>query len=202
MLRLRLVIDDACPGSWNMAVDEALLEQAAAGGTATLRFYRWSEPTLSLGYFQTYQSREGHRPSRDCPIVRRASGGGALVHDRELTYSFTAPISDRAAADVEQLYYAFHETMVSTLDSFGIEAALVTTAAAVKPTKEPFLCFQRRTAGDLLVGGAKVLGSAQRRRKSAVLQHGGLLISKSASAPELDGISELAGKNTERLGCH
>ena len=74
-----------------MAVDEVLLEAAAADGQCTLRFYRWEEPTLSLGYFQTYADRWQHEPSRDAAVVRRTSGGGAILHDAELTYSFAVP---------------------------------------------------------------------------------------------------------------
>ena len=83
-----------------MAVDEALLLDAAENGIATLRFYEWSEPTLSLGYFQRYDDRYSHAASRDCAIVRRQTGGGAILHDRELTYSLTLPASHRNRAPV------------------------------------------------------------------------------------------------------
>src|SRR5690242_1143259 len=87
MKEIRLILDPPAPGSWNMAVDEALLETAADAGIATLRFYQWNEPTLSLGYFQAAAERNQHSMSSGCPLVRRASGGGAILHDRELTYS-------------------------------------------------------------------------------------------------------------------
>ena len=74
-----------------MAVDEALLETAASLGVPTLRFYQWQEPTMSLGYFQEYADRLRHAASAGCPTVRRASGGGAIMHDRELTYSLAVP---------------------------------------------------------------------------------------------------------------
>ena len=74
--RLRLLIDPPAAGAWNMAVDEALLESAAIAGVATLRFYQWSEPTLSLGYFQAAADREQHAASRDCPLVRRPAAAG------------------------------------------------------------------------------------------------------------------------------
>src|SRR6188474_2624923 len=88
---LRLIVDPPASGAWNMAVDEALLETAAISGLATLRFYTWQEPTLSLGYFQSAVDRDHHPDGRDCPLVRRASGGGAIIHDRELTYSIALP---------------------------------------------------------------------------------------------------------------
>ena len=74
-----------------MAVDEALVDDAAARGTCWLRFYGWAEPTLSLGYFQGHEERLAHRPSRQCPVVRRMSGGGAILHDAEITYSLAIP---------------------------------------------------------------------------------------------------------------
>lgn len=193
MQQVNLLLDTAHRGSWNMAADEALLQQAEVEGIATLRFYQWAVPTLSLGYFQSHTARQEHAASSDCPLVRRASGGGALVHDRELTYSFTAPIADRLAADVEQLYYAFHETLIELLAEWGLTAELYRGEAASKGQAEPFLCFQRRAVGDGILQGAKILGSAQRRRRGAVLQHGGVLLEQSLQAPQLPGIKELTG---------
>ena len=72
----RLMIDPPGAGAWNMAVDEMLLEWAAAQRGCCLRFYSWREATLSLGYFQEYRDRAGHGPSRKCPVVRRLTGGG------------------------------------------------------------------------------------------------------------------------------
>ncbi len=87
----RLLIDPPGAGAWNMAVDEMLLEWSAAQGGCCLRLYGWREATLSLGYFQEYADRAGHGPSRNCPVVRRLTGGGAIVHDAELTYSLVVP---------------------------------------------------------------------------------------------------------------
>ena len=77
MTPCRLIVDPPLDGAWNMGFDEALLEQAADPGIATLRFYQWQEPTLSLGYFQTYDERDTHAESRQAAVVRRQSGGGA-----------------------------------------------------------------------------------------------------------------------------
>jgi lipoate-protein ligase A len=104
MSSARLIIDPPASGAWNMAVDEALLRSAAQRGTATLRFYQWSEPTLSLGYFQAADDRQQHFASLACPLVRRASGGGAIVHDRELTYSLAMPLSNTRTAQATRLY--------------------------------------------------------------------------------------------------
>src|SRR5689334_21696416 len=98
MNSLRLIIDPPRQGSMNMAIDDALLESAAEAGVATLRLYQWSEPTLSLGYFQAAAERKTHQPSLTCALVRRASGGGAILHDRELTYSLALPEKSSVAA--------------------------------------------------------------------------------------------------------
>ena len=100
---LKLLVDPPAAGAWNMGVDEMLMERAAEAGTAVLRFYEWTPATLSLGYFQNAADRSGHEASRTAPMVRRSSGGGAIVHDRELTYSISLPTSHPLAADAETL---------------------------------------------------------------------------------------------------
>jgi lipoate-protein ligase A len=190
-----LIIDAPADGAWNMALDEALLHAAENDGKATLRFYGWREPTLSLGYFQMHADRSLHSASESCALIRRASGGGAILHDRELTYSIALPKAYPLAVQAEPLYLATHRSLIAALAQFGVLAALC------KPTEndrratsdEPFLCFRRRTFGDVLVGPAKICGSAQRRQRGAVLQHGSILLAQSAFAPELPGIAETAG---------
>ena len=195
---LRLLVDPPAGGAWNMAVDEALLETAAATGQATLRFYQWQQPTLSLGYFQSHADRAQHTTSCGCPIVRRASGGGAIIHDRELTYSLALPLAADGRMAATELYTICHQTLIRALAEYGILSELYRPAAeciateAVRET-QPFLCFQRRTCTDIVLSGAKIVGSAQRRRRGAVLQHGSVLLARSAAAPELPGIQDLAG---------
>lgn len=190
----RLIIDKHC-GSMNMAVDEALLLSAPQSGP-TLRFYQWEKPTLSLGYFQNATDRLQHEASRGCPIVRRTTGGGAILHDRELTYSFVLPLSHQDKSAAQPLYHAFHESLVEALATFGVSASLSSQQPLHQiNVAEPFLCFQRRTNGDVLLSGAKIGGSAQRRHKLALLQHGSVLLDKSPYAPELPGIKDLAGQH-------
>lgn len=191
MPTLRLLIDPPASGAWNMAVDEALLASAAAG-VATLRFYTWSEPTLSLGYFQPARQRDTHAASRGCPLVRRASGGGAILHDRELTYSLAVPLRQRFGAQAGSLYQIAHHTLVQSLRAMGVVAHLHVPAAD-EPAATDFLCFQRRTQGDVLCGPAKIAGSAQRRSRGALVQHGSVLLGRSPRAPELPGIEQLSG---------
>ncbi|HVU90420.1 MAG TPA: biotin/lipoate A/B protein ligase family protein [Pirellulales bacterium] len=189
----RLIESPAAAGDWNMAVDAALMDSVAAGGPCTLRFYRWEAPTLSLGYFQAAAQRDEHAPSRDCPLVRRATGGGAIVHDIEITYSLVLPAEHPRAALAQELYQLLHETLVEVLGEWHIAATICPRGDKLSAHEEPFLCFQRRAAGDVLLGESKIAGSAQRRRRGAILQHGSVLLSKSRAAPELFGISDLGG---------
>jgi lipoate-protein ligase A len=193
-------------GSWNMAIDEALLQTAEAGGAPVIRFYQWEAPTLSLGYFQRYEERNSHPASTSCAVVRRATGGGAILHDRELTYSCVLPAGHPLAKRSIELYYAIHQSIVAALADLGIAASLVECAArstsaagcGARPQgMEPFLCFERRTAGDVLLAGWKIAGSAQRRQRGAVLQHGSILFGRSPFAPELPGICDLTNVRCE-----
>jgi lipoate-protein ligase A len=208
---LSLLLDPPASGAWNMAVDETLLEAAASEGQCTLRFYQWDEPTLSLGYFQASGDRLRHPASAACPMVRRPSGGGAILHDLELTYSLAAPERHPLAAGRLRTYRMVHDALIEALAQWGIAASLfdlwcgrpgctgagetpAPQAPAPQTQHQPFLCFQRRSPGDVLVGDAKIAGSAQRRCRGAVLQHGSLLLARSAAAPELDGLKELSGR--------
>jgi lipoate-protein ligase A len=190
----RLIFDEPADGAWNMAFDEALLEAAAAQGGWTLRFYGWSTPTLSLGYFQRWEDRRQHAASLACPCVRRSSGGGAIVHDMELTYSLVVPGSLRLPLLPATLYELVHQALAESLHDLANVAAVLheSTPHGVSPEREPFLCFQRRANGDLLIGSAKIAGSAQRRLQGAVLQHGSVLLHVSAAAPELPGLSAVS----------
>jgi lipoate-protein ligase A len=195
MTDCRLLIDPPAPGAWNMAVDEVLLEWAAQNDRCCWRFYRWSEPTLSLGYFQTHEDRLRHPASRNCPVVRRASGGGAILHDAELTYSVVVPGGHPLALKRRTLYEAVHSTLLEVLEQLGVHASLCGLRNLEQAQGRPFLCFQRRSDGDVVIGDFKIAGSAQRRKRGAVLQHGSVLLSRSAAAPELEGVNHFLADN-------
>ena len=113
---------------------------------ACLRFYGWSEPTLSLGYFQTYADRKEHPPSLPCAAVRRLTGGGAILHDAELTYSIVLPGSHPLAARRDELYRAIHGCLIEALGHFGITARLceasgITGPARSRPLGNRFFVF-------------------------------------------------------------
>ncbi|HEX6986574.1 MAG TPA: hypothetical protein VF170_14425 [Planctomycetaceae bacterium] len=185
-----LVESEPHDGRWNMAFDEALLEAAVSRGEATLRVYRWSEPTLSLGYFQKSPPPDLPEPLLALPRVRRLTGGGAILHHHEWTYSCAVPKGHPLAARSEVLYDAAHEALIAAFADLGVAASL--RGEADRAADANFLCFLRGDPRDVLVAGRKVVGSAQRRRRGAVLQHGSVLLRRSPLAPDVPGLEDLA----------
>ena len=178
---LRVIYDSAQPGVANMAIDEAILQAVNNGDSPpTLRFYRWSEPTLSLGYFQRIiELNQQDKAVRGLPVVRRLTGGGAILHDQELTYSLVLPLNrDLPYTDIGQAYHLVHDTAVEILGRLGIDAAYHDGAELGSSHTGPFFCFARRHRLDLLHGCDKLLGSAQRRLRNAFLQHGALILDR------------------------
>jgi lipoate-protein ligase A len=165
-----------------MAADEALLEHVIASGRPALRFYTWDPPTLSLGYFQPFAER-----LPGITVVRRMTGGGAIVHDRELTYALGLPPAEKA----REWPCRLHDMVRDALAACGVRIA--TSGCGEENGRGRFLCFEHHTPGDLLIAGHKIGGSAQRRRDGAVLQHGSVLLAASSHAPQLRGIVELTG---------
>lgn len=192
-------------GAWNMAVDDWLLRRASEKRVSILRWYAWSEATVSLGYFQRRTDMQPEGASATLPAVRRTTGGGAIVHDRELTYSFTLPASHRFYRARAELYGLFHRELLAALAVFGVQADLygkppekVVAATTESRHTEPFLCFERRTDGDVVLCGSairpKIAGSAQYRNKNGMLQHGSVLLACSPSTPHVPGIAECTGR--------
>ncbi len=173
-----IVEEKPLPGDWNMAADEFLLEQTIETGQISVRIYRWEEATLSLGHFQKWPDGDLDLGLRDLPVVRRLSGGGAIVHDQELTYSLQVPSTHFLAQDPAQMYDLVHAAIIDWLAAKGIN---VQPRGAMEHEKESnFLCYARGDWRDLMIGNEKIVGSAQRRRKGAILQHGSILLSKSS----------------------
>ena len=190
MPAVRLLPFETLTGPVNMAADEALLQSASAGGVASLRFYGWSEPTLSLGYFQPAADRLTDPLLARLPWVRRATGGAALVHHREVTYALALP-PGKAWQSGESWACRFHPIVTAALAGAGAETRSVACGQEAK--LGAVLCFLHQTPGDLVAGAAKVVGSAQRKQKGALLQHGGILLARSEFAPQLPGLAELTG---------
>lgn len=185
-------------GAWNMAVDEALLNTAATGHVATFRWYRWREPTLSLGYFQQPAELDADPRWVSIPKVRRLTGGGAILHHHEWTYSFAVPPAQPLVRRPEELYDLVHAAIIAMLATHGVLLSL--RGAVAKQSPEPLLCFSRADAHDVVRQNHKVLGSAQRRRRGAILQHGSLLMHASPLTPDHLGLDDLgfAGELTDR----
>ena len=183
-----------------MAADECLLEAASADGLRAVRLYRWSEPTVSLGYVQDEDEFQAEGRFSDLAAVRRLSGGGAILHHLELTYSLVLPPGDPLVADPTRLYSLVHDAILDVLRAAGVEAAM--RGEDRKLSAEPFLCFIRGDRHDIVFEGHKIVGSAQRRRRGAVLQHGSLLLDTSPHATELPGINDLsdAERVTSEIG--
>jgi lipoate-protein ligase A len=204
---LRLLPFATADGATNMARDEAMLETAAslrghaapasrcdpgcaAAGTASLRFYTWSEPTVSLGYFQPSEGRESPN-LKPLAWVRRSTGGATIVHHHELTYSFALPAGAEWQSD-ESWICRFHYLLRGVLTDHGVASTVVVCGEEQK--LGAVLCFLHQTAGDLLVEGSKVAGSAQRKMRGALLQHGSILLQRNEHAPQLPGINDFAEK--------
>lgn len=193
------------PAAWNMSVDQAVLESTSSGqhrSAATLRIYSWQRPTLSLGYFQNHVDSDSRFTHLD--RVRRSTGGGAILHHHELTYGLVLPTAHSERGARTDLYRLVHQAIIAVLRSFAVHAVAYREqqyheqwrAEREQPGGESaFLCFSRRTDEDLTVGGYKVLGSAQRRARGAILQHGSLLLRASEHASELPGIRELTSRD-------
>jgi lipoate-protein ligase A len=189
----RLIVDESRGGALNMAIDETLADTAGP----VLRFYAWRPATLSLGYFQAYNDRRTHAASLGCPVVRRSSGGGAIVHDREITYSLVVPVAHPWARRATELYDSVHAALCEALESLGVDAVPNPQGSILAASAEPFLCFERRARGDVLVGNHKVAGSAQRRSRGSVLAHGSVLLEASPAAPHLPGLNDLARRTID-----
>lgn len=181
-----------------MAVDELLLEGALAGGTCSLRLYRWEAATLSLGYFQRPDAVAGPPELASLPRVRRLSGGGAIVHDQELTYSCGLPPEHPWSRSPLTAYAAVHACIIAVMADFNLECRL--RGESLATSDDGFLCFDRKDRFDVVSRGHKVLGSAQRRRKGAVLQHGSLVLRRSAYAPQFPGLLDVSGLTAEPFG--
>jgi lipoate-protein ligase A len=177
---VRLLIDPPADGPTNMARDEALLQCVGKGQSApALRFYRWSPATISLGYFQKYDDYCAlPPPAGQLAVVRRQTGGGAILHDRELTYSLTLPLDHPLlqGTNANSLYERVHRSVRKLIDRFDVPVQPGPADGRCKSHGGPFFCFEQHSSFDLLINGKKLLGSAQRRTHQAVLQHGSLIL--------------------------
>jgi lipoyl(octanoyl) transferase len=160
-----------------MAMDEAILESASHGESLpTLRLYAWDPPCLSLGYAQPLTDVDlPHLHARGWDLVRRPTGGRAVLHTDELTYSVIGPLDEpHLAGGVLDSYRRLAQALVAALRILGLPADIEgETRPAAGRTANP-VCFEVPSTYEITVSGKKLLGSAQSRRKDGVLQHGSL----------------------------
>ncbi len=178
----RLLIEEAASGAWNMAVDEAVLERYATSTaplSPTLRLYGWDPPALSLGKAQTIAGGPDLRYLRGegIDLVRRPTGGRAVLHARERTYSVCGMVNvDPFRSGIGGTYLQIAEALRRGLNRLGVPA-VVAPARPRRRRREPgAACFDLTSTYEITVSGRKLVGSAQLRRRSAFVQHGSILI--------------------------
>jgi lipoate-protein ligase A len=175
----RLIVDAPAHGAWNMAVDEALAEAVDTGASPpVLRLYRWAPPCLSLGFAQPYAAADAaFCAAHAIDVVRRPTGGRAVLHHLELTYAVCAPLGRPPfSRDLQAAYQAICGALVAGLRRLGVAAELSGAPAGgmIKPTAA-IPCFIGPAAGEVVVGERKLIGSAMRRTGDSILQHGSIL---------------------------
>ena len=174
----RLLITPPARGARNMAVDESILEHIGRGASLpTLRLYAWTPACLSLGQAQPYADVDVTRlKQRGWEVVRRATGGRAILHTDELTYSVIAPTTEpRVEGSVLESYNRLAQALLLAVQSLEIPVEMkehVGHASSV--TQSNPVCFEVPSTYEITVNGKKLIGSAQARKKEGVLQHGSL----------------------------
>jgi lipoate-protein ligase A len=172
-----------------MALDEAVA--AADPPPPTVRVYRWDPWTLSLGWFQRVEEADlAPFRAKGWDVTRRATGGGAILHADEVTYSVVLPAGDpRIPRPVAASYDWLHGAVREALAAVGVESA-VRGREEPRAGPDPFFCFARTAAIDLVAGERKIVGSAQRRTRAAFLQHGSIPLSPNGTAPGSTSVAE------------
>lgn len=170
-----LLLDAPRPGWANMARDQALLDLAERDGVATLRLYQWDPFCLSFGRHEPALKRydRARIVAHGLDCVRRPTGGRAVWHARELTYSVTAPLSLFGSLPIA--YQTIHQVLAESVRELGAVPALA-AAPARSPGLEAGACFASPAGGEVVIGEHKLVGSAQVRQGAAFLQHGSMLL--------------------------
>ena len=172
----RLLITPPAHGAWNMALDEAILEHIGRGDSAvTLRLYAWDPPCLSIGHAQPFADVDLTRlRERGWEVVRRATGGRAILHTDEITYSVIAPNDEpRLAGTVLESYNRLAQALLLAVKELELPVEMKEGKANNGSVPNP-VCFEVPSTYEITVAGKKLIGSAQARKKEGVLQHGSL----------------------------
>lgn len=199
----RLLIDGPADGPTNMGTDEALLATAQQSGLATLRFYSWASPWLSLGYGQRRSEDELARlRAAGVGWVRRVTGGRAVLHGEDLTYAIASPVG-RLPASLRGSYSLVADALSAAFSELGIEATRSLPKLRSVGPSPAFDCFAEPAADEFCIRGRKFCGSAQRRAQGALLQHGSIRLNPdhpAARAAAMRGPEALANGEAEGEG--
>ncbi len=171
---LRLLSHQLADGPQHMATDEALL---AAASCSSLRTYSWEQPCLSLGYFQDYQQARASLAAQNCgdvPMVRRITGGGAIMHCAEVTYCLVAERGSELPQRSQDMFSLLHQAILAKLKQHQVAASLNQAQQGDKHYHDDVRCFASPAVNDIVVGNGKMLGSASRNFQNRVLIHGSL----------------------------
>lgn len=172
----RLLHTPLSTGAWNMAVDEAILDHIhRSESKPTLRLYAWNPPCLSLGHAQSFKDVDVERlRARGWDVVRRLTGGRAILHTAELTYSVTGSAEEPVlAGGVLESYNRLARALLYAVQSLNLPVEINKEAGPASSAVNP-VCFEVPSTYEITVNGKKLIGSAQARRKEGVLQHGSL----------------------------
>ncbi|MFC1587158.1 biotin/lipoate A/B protein ligase family protein [Planctomycetota bacterium] len=190
----RVIFSGSCDPYFNMGLDEALL--LTRQSPPTLRLYQWRSPCLSLGYFQASSDFDpDFLKTKGFRLTRRITGGGAIAHRHEITYSITCNEDHPAIMkDITKSYFEFHTPIIRALQEFGLNVDSGEQAETDASSGRDAYCFKRRAGFDLTVDGRKVGGSAQRRTQRRFLQHGSIILQPSGLPDGAAALDEFARK--------
>ena len=175
---IRIITHEANDAFFNMAVDEAISEAVRQElSPPTLRLYRWSRPSLSIGHFQKISDvNTDHCGRMGYPVVRRLTGGRAILHNEELTYSFSALTgSGPFGTSLRENYSVISNAILLGLQTCGIKADISFERKRNPGQRDP-ACFRAVSYGEITINGKKVIGSAQKRYNNGFMQHGSILL--------------------------
>lgn len=175
----RIIPEEGHPGAVNMALDAVAADTAAGGGPRTIRLYRWTPSTLSLGYNQPADSVDwDYCRDSGIHVTRRPTGGGGIYHDDygDISYSIVAP-ADELPGDLMDTYDLLLTPVLDALRRMGLSAGAAENA---QPALHEPACYLRaiNPAHDVVVDGRKLSGNAQYRRKDAIIQHGSIMYAR------------------------
>ena len=181
METFRLFVDEASKGAVNMARDEALLRSVINGRSPPcVRFYRWKPPALSLGYLQRISEEIDIEMCKDHGFdhVRRLTGGKAVLHDDELTYSVIIPANHEKmeGRGVMASYRTISRALVRSMSLCGISCSMAPNRMTQRKGGLSTVCFENPSAYEVICRGKKIIGSAQTRDRGVILQHGSVPI--------------------------